>query len=128
MIDNLTEKNFLLFAAKYYDDPNCTDMLEFQQDLDRIKYIKRLLKRYQDNSDLKERLILNHLVVLYNVFEHEALTRTLALKLGEYLHLVKPFLQYMGYWPRTINGVNDTNIDCSGVPTDIYILRTLRLL
>ena len=68
MIDNLTEKNFLLFAAKYYDDPNCTDLLEFQQDLDRIKYIKRLLKRYQDNCDLKERLILNHLVVLYNVF------------------------------------------------------------
>ncbi len=126
MFDNLTEKNFLLFAAKYYEDPNCVDVLEFQQDLDRIKYIKRLLKRYQESGELKERLILNHLVVLYNVFEHKALTRMLALKLNDYLHLLKPFLQYMEYWPRTIDGINEANVDCLGVPTDIYILGVLK--
>ena len=125
MFDDLTEKNFLLYAAKFYDDPNCVDVLEFQQDLDRIKYIKRLLKRYQDSGELKERLVLNHLVILYNVFQHEALTRMLALKLNDYLHLLKPFLQYLGYWPRTIDGVDGTSVDCLGVPTDIHILKVL---
>ena len=54
MIDNLTEKNFLLFAAKFYEDPNCTDILEFQQDLDRIKYVKRLFKRYEEKGLIKD--------------------------------------------------------------------------
>lgn len=118
MLDNLTEKNFLLFAAKCYDDPNCVDILEFQQDIDRIKYIKRLFRRYEDQDDLKERLILNHLVVLYNVFEPRSLTRMLVLKLENYLHILKPFLIYLGYWPRTIDGINSINIDGDGVPID----------
>ena len=118
MLDNLTEKNFLLFAAKCYDNPNCVDVLEFQQDIDRIKYIKRLFRRYEDQDDLKERLILNHLVVLYNVFEPHSLTRMLALKLENYLHILKPFLIYLGYWPRTIDGVNSINIDGNGVPIE----------
>ena len=96
MFDNLTEKNFPLFAAKCYEDPNCIDVLEFQQDVDRIKYIKRLFRRYEDNGDLKERLILNHLVVLYNVFDPPSLTRMLALKLNEHLHVLKPILTYLG--------------------------------
>jgi hypothetical protein len=118
MLDNLTEKNFLLFAAKCYDNPNCVDVLEFQQDIDRIKYIKRLFRRYEDQDDLKERLILNHLVVLYNVFEPHSLTRMLVLKLENYLHILKPFLIYLGYWPRTIDGVNSINIDGDGVPIE----------
>lgn len=118
MLDNLTEKNFPLFAAKCYEDPNCVDVLEFQQDIDRIKYIKRLFRRYEDQDDLKERLILNHLVVLYNVFEPQSLTRMLVLKLENYLHILKPFLEYLGYWPRTIDGINSINIDGDGVPTD----------
>ena len=118
MLDNLTEKNFLLFAAKCYDNPNCVDVLEFQQDIDRIKYIKRLFRRYEDQDDLKERLILNHLVVLYNVFEPHSLTRMLVLKLENYLHILKPFLIYLGYWPRTIDGVNSINIDGNGVPIE----------
>jgi len=126
MFDNLTEKNFPLFAAKFYEDPNCIDVLEFQQDLDRIKYIKRLFRRYEDAGDLKERLILNHLVVLYNVFEPIALTRMLALKLGNHLHILKPFLSYLGYWPITIDGINGINIDCKGVPTDENVVIVLR--
>lgn len=126
MIDNLTDKNFLLFAAKFYEDPNCTDVLEFQQDLDRIKYIKRLFKRYEEKGDLKERLILNHLVVLYNVFDTPALTRMLALKLNQQLHLLKPFLLVLGYWPRTIDGIDGANIDGDGVPVDELIVTQLR--
>jgi hypothetical protein len=126
MIDNLTENNFPLFAMKYYDNPNCIDVLEFQQDLDRIKYIKRLFKRYESTGDLKERLILNHLVILYNVFHPPALTRILALKLDNHLHILKPFLVYLGYWPITIDGVDGINIDCSGVPTDNNVSNILR--
>jgi len=128
MLDNLTEKNFMLFAAKCYEDPNCVDVLEFQQDVDRIKYIKRLFRRYEDQDDLKERLILNHLVVLYNVFEPQSLTRMLVLKLDKYLHILKPFLVYLGYWPRTIDGINSINIDGEGVPTDKNIEDTLGLI
>jgi len=128
MLDNLTVKNFMLFAAKCYEDPNCVDVLEFQQDVDRIKYIKRLFRRYEDQDDLKERLILNHLVVLYNVFEPQSLTRMLVLKLDKYLHILKPFLVYLGYWPRTIDGINSINIDGEGVPTDKNIEDTLGLI
>ena len=125
MIDNLTDKNFLLFAAKFYEDPNCTDILEFQQDLDRIKYVKRLFKRYEEKGDLKERLILNHLVILYNVFDAIALNRMLALKLNNHLHLLKPFLVVLGYWPRTIDGIDGINIDGDGVPVDTFIVDQL---
>lgn len=110
MFENLTEKNFSLYAAKFYEDPNCIDILDFQQDLDRIKYLKRLFRRYEEKGDLKERLILNHLVVLYNVFDSEALTRMLAFKLYEHLHLLKPFLLLIGQWPKVIRGIDGINI------------------
>lgn len=128
MYHNLTDNNLMLFAIKYYENTNCIDILEFQQDLDRIKYIKKLLKRYQAKGDLKERLILNHLVILYNVFDPQALTRILGLKLGEYLHILKPFLEYLGYWPVTIDGVDGINIDCKGVPADPRVIDILRQL
>lgn len=128
MYDNLTDNNLTMFAVKYYDNPNCIDILEFQQDLDRIKYIKKLFKRYQAKGDLKERLILNHLVILYNVFDPQALTRILGFKLGDHLHILKPFLDYLGYWPVTINGVDGINIDCEGVPADSKVIDILRQL
>lgn len=126
MFDNLTEQNFSLYAAKNYDNPSCVDILEFQEDLNRIKYLKRLFKRYSEGGELKERLIINHLVILYNVFDREAATRMLAFKLDEYLHYLKPFLVMMGYWPRTIDGINGVNIDCNGVPQDQGVVERLR--
>lgn len=126
MIDNLTEQNFSLFAAQSYNNPSCMDVLEFQEDLNRIKYLKRLFKRYNEKGDLKERLVINHLIVIYNVFEREAATRMLVMKLDGYLHYLKPFLVMMGYWPRTIDGIKGTNIDGDGVPVDSKIAETLR--
>lgn len=125
MFCNLTEQNFSLYAAKSYENPNCTDVLEFQEDLNRIKYIKRLFKKYESSGDLKERLIINHLVVIYNVFDTEAATRMLALKLNDHLHYLKPFLVLLGYWPKTIDGIDGINIDCEGVPVDKKIVDTL---
>jgi len=66
----IDDNNFLLYAAKHYDNPNCTDVLEFQEDLNRIKYIKRLFKKYSETGELKERLIINHLTVVYNELVH----------------------------------------------------------
>lgn len=126
MIENLTEQNFSLFAAQCYNNPSCVDMLEFHEDLNRIKYLKRLFKRYHEKNDLKERLIINHLIVIYNVFERESATKMLVLKLDGYLHYLKPFLVMMGYWPRTIDGIKGVNIDGEGVPADSNVVNILR--
>lgn len=125
-IENLTEQNFSLFAAQSYNNPSCLDVLEFQEDLNRIKYLKRLFKRYHEKGDLKERLVINHLVVLYNVFEREAATRMLVFKLENYLQYLKPFLVMMGYWPRTIDGIDGVNIDGEGVPVNTDVVELLR--
>ena len=66
--DILNENNFILFAAKHYDNPQCHDTTEFFDDLKRFKYLKRLFSKYEEHGELKERLILNHLIILYNVF------------------------------------------------------------
>ena len=68
MLEKLDETNFLLYCAKYYDNPQCFDTQEFYDDMNRIKYIKRLFNKYYESGELKERLIINHIVVLCNVF------------------------------------------------------------
>ena len=123
---NLTDDNFYLFAAKYYDNPQCIDSEEFEDDLKRIRYLKRLFRKYKQTGDLKDRLILNHFVVLYNVFQPDAATRMLCLKLHDELYLVKPFLLLMGYWPDKIIGVNGVTIYDSYIPLDTRIIRILR--
>ena len=121
----LNDKNFMLFAAHYYDNKNCVDILEFHDDLNRIKYLKRLFKKYSDTSEIKVQLVLNHLIVFYNVFYPGAATRMLALKLKEYLHILKPFLVYLNYWPQKINIAEETIID-SDISLDQNIVNLLR--
>ena len=70
----LSEKNLELFAAKCYTNNNCIDIDEFKEDFNRLKYIKRLVKRYEVYGELRERLILNHLVIMYNTFENKDCT------------------------------------------------------
>lgn len=77
----LTEDNFVIYALKHYDNPGCKGLAEFQDDLKRFIYLKRLFKKYVPGKGLKERLILNHLVVLYNLFGIEAATKMLFLKI-----------------------------------------------
>jgi hypothetical protein len=127
MFETLDNSNFLLFAAKFYDNPGA-DLLEFQEDLDRIKYIKRLMSKYKDGKELRTRLILNHIIVLYNVFEVKACTRILAFRLYEHLELIKPFLLYLNYWPERIEpiGVNKEVIYGSDIKMDMNIISELR--
>lgn len=118
----LNDNNFSLFAAKYYDNPNCTDILEFHDDLNRIKYIKRLLKGYAETGELKERLVLNHLITLYNVFEPQACTKMLVFKLPEHVSVLKSFLSYLGVWQDRITELGPDNevINSNDVITDSY--------
>jgi len=126
--EKLDETNFLLYAAKYYDNPHCYDTLEFYDDLNRFKYIKRLFNRYEETGELKERLIINHLTVLYNIFGTEAATRLLFLKLRGHYHFLKPFLVLMGYMPEVVRnvGIEGKNIINSDVPMDETIVEILR--
>jgi len=105
MIPVLDDSNFLLYAAQNYDNPQCHSTEEFIEDVRRIKYIKKLLTRYLESGDLKERLILNHFIILNNVFETGALVRMLFLKMDKYLPQIKPFLLLLNILPERIQNV-----------------------
>lgn len=94
----LDESNFVIFAAKHYDNPQCVSTKEFIEDLGRFKYIKKLLGRYVERGELRERLILNHLIILYNCFDQET-TKMLFMKMPEYKSLLVPFIEYLGRLP-----------------------------
>ena len=126
MFENLTEDNFLLYAMKFYDNPQCMDVEEFNDDLKRIRYIKRLFKKYRETGELKERLVLNHLVVLYNMWEPTAITRMLLLRLDEYHNYLKPFLITLGYWPTKFGHIEGKRIIDSSIPLDDGIVAVLR--
>jgi len=97
----LEESTFLLYAAKYYDNPQCSSVEEFEEDLKRFQYLRKLFGRYKQVGELKERLILNHLIVLYNCFGLET-TNILFMKLDEYHEFLKPFVEYLNYMPQYI--------------------------
>ena len=99
MISNeLTEENLFIFAAKHYYNPKSIDVDEFNEDLNRFKYLKRLLNKYIETGKLSERLILNHLIVIFNSFDIQASLKMLELKLDEkHWPIVKPFLVFLKY-------------------------------
>lgn len=127
MIDKIDDSNFVLIAAKYYDNPQSFDTLEFYEDMSRFKYIKRLFNRYEDTGELKERLIINHIIILYNVFGNEA-TRLLFFKLDGYHHLLKPFIVLLGHMPDVIHGIGVENktIISSDIAMDEKVIKILR--
>tara|TARA_Y100001938_G_scaffold58031_1_gene81125 strand:- start:530 stop:895 length:366 start_codon:yes stop_codon:yes gene_type:complete len=94
----LNEKNLFLYAAKHYKNPKFADIDEFYEDLKRFKYIKRLLNRYIETDELAERLLLNHFIVIFNMFGIEAALDILELKLEDkHWPIVKPFLIFLNY-------------------------------
>lgn len=126
MIENLCDDNFLIYAMKAYDKPNCI-MSEFEEDLKRIKYVKRLMKRYRLTGDLKERLILNHLIILANVFGVEASVRMLFYRFDrEDFDILKTFLMFLNYMPTTVGGIRGTNIYSGDITIDLFVAKRLR--
>lgn len=120
VFDELNRRNFELYASQNYNNPECIDIEEFKEDLARFKYLKRLLRRYEVTEDLQERLILNHLIVLYNVFGIEACNKMILYKIDKnHYHIIKPFLVYLHYLPE--NDMVDIPMD----PTVVEVLRNL---
>lgn len=114
----LTDDNFIQYAMKHYDNPQCTTVDEFQNDLKRIKYIKLLLTRYLTDGTLRERLIINHIVVMYNVFGAEATKEMLLFKADKsMLSALKTFLVFLNFLKE------DEYID---IPIDNNIVKVLR--
>lgn len=128
IIEKVDESNALLYAAKHYENANCFDTVEFYEDLNRFKYIKRLLNKFVESGDLKERLIINHLTIIYNVFGTEAGTRLLFLKLKDHLHLIKPFLVLMGTCPDVVKsiGIEGKDIHTAEVQSNEHITQILK--
>ena len=104
--DELNEKNYLMFAIKHYDNPQSVTVDDFMEDMKKFKYLKRLLKRYLKTGVLRVNLILNHLIILFNVFG-EGTVPLLMYKLGEeYYSIIKTFLLYL----NRIDPQNNTGI------------------
>ena len=128
LFDDLNEKNFLLYAMKEYNNPQCTDVEEFNDDLKKIKYIKRLLNQYVSEGVLKERLLLNHIIVFYNVFPPAAATRILFFKIEErFWPILKPFLFYLKLIPEDkIESIMGKEIRTNEILMDQGVIDSLR--
>ena len=125
--DDLNEGNFLLYAMKEYSNVQCTDVEEFYDDLKKIKYIKRLFNIYVKDGQLKERLILNHLIIFYNVFSVEAGTRILFYKIEkEFWPILKTFLIYLDRMPDKIDPVLGEQILSTNIPLEDKVISRLR--
>ena len=126
MFDNLNEDNFMIYAMKAYNSPHCI-MSEFEGDIKRTKYLKRLFRRYKVTKSLKERLILNHIILLNNVFGTEATARILFYKIDERDYdILKTFLDYLDIMPDFVYGINGKTILSSEIPLDINVAEILR--
>jgi hypothetical protein len=127
--ERLTKKNIILYAQVYYDNPFCIDIQEFYTDLKKIKYIRKLLKKYIEKGKLSERLVLNHLICFYNVFEPNAATRMLFYKIEQPYHsALKTFLLYLNRMPDRINGLDSENLNTNLIPLDNTIVEVLRTI
>jgi hypothetical protein len=126
MFDDLNEENFMLYAMKCYTSPHCI-MSEFEGDIKRTKYLKRLFRRYKITKSLKERLIINHIILLNNVFGPEATARILFYKTDERDYdILKTFLDYLDIMPDFVYGINGKTILSSDLPLDMNVAEILR--
>jgi hypothetical protein len=119
----LTEDNFFNYALQHYDNSQCYSIEEFNDDLKRFLYLKKLFSRYKNELDLKENLIINHIVVIYNIFGDEA-TNMLFFKIDEeYWAALVTFLVFLGRMPEELP---QYNIKLSEIQLDEYIINVLR--
>jgi hypothetical protein len=123
----LTEDNFLLYAAAHYDNPQCFSTEEFLQDVNRFKYLKRLISRYQKTGLLKTNLLLNHIIIITNLFGPEATVRMIFLKCSDQLDCIKPFLVALNILPDILYNIGEINtIYTSEISMDAHIVESLR--
>ena len=127
--DDLNEDNFLIYAMKEYNNIQCVDIEEYYDDLKKIKYIKRLFNIYKNDGQLKERLILNHLIVYYNVFPVQSGTRILFYKIEEHFWpMLKTFLIFLDRMPEKIESIRGNEIKSTNIILDEGIVTRLRTI
>lgn len=126
--EQLTDTNYLLYSAHFYSNPECFTTDEFIEDLNRVKYIKRLFNKYRNEGDLRERLILNHIIILYNVFGPIAATRILFFRLKKFKEYLKPFLDFLGLMPERVTnlGLDSVTINSYEIESDQGIIDKLK--
>lgn len=120
----LDDSTFLIYAAKHYDMKTAASADDFYEDLKRFQHLRRLFKRYHEDGDLRVRLILNHLIVIYNCFGSAA-TNMLFMRLEEYHTYLKPFIVFLNFMPNEIEYKNK-KMPTSEISLDINIVKELR--
>lgn len=126
VFDDLNSDNFLIYAMKCYDKPN-TIMSEFKEDMKRFNYVKRLFHKYRKNNELRDHLVLNHLIILYNVFGPEAATRMLFFKISrEDYPVLKTYLLFLNLMPNIVKSIRGKDIRSSDIEVDMRIADALR--
>ena len=127
--EDLNEGTFLMYAMKEYNNIQCTNIEEFHDDLKKIKYIKRLFNVYMNGGQLKERLILNHLIVFYNVFPVYSGTRIFFYKIEEkFWPMLKTFLIFLDRMPDNIESIRGSVIKSTDIKMDDGIIKRLRTI
>lgn len=122
----MTNDNVVMYAVKAYDRPNCI-MSEFKEDMKRFNYLKRLFRRYRKVDELREQLVINHLVVLCNVFTPEIATRLLFFKMSkDDYSALKTYLLFLSCMPERVRGIKGQDIISSEIPVDLRIAEALR--
>lgn len=125
-MENLTKRTFFAYAIHSYNNPSCGGVEEFKEDLLRIKYINRLIKKYLSSGELKPRLLLNHLIGLANVFQPEAVARMLFYRIDESgWSALKTCLEYLSLMPDCVISINGHSIMNSDIPRDTHLLASL---
>jgi hypothetical protein len=110
LFDELTSKNFELYAARHYRNNQCLDIKDFYEDMSRFSYVLRLLRKYKDTNEINTRLVLNHIITIYNVYDISAANKMMFFKIDDDLHSVlKTFLIFLNYLPESQQG--NTKVD-----------------
>jgi hypothetical protein len=128
MFDNLDDENIFIYSIKAYEKPNCV-ITEFEDDVRRFNYIQKLFTKYTKSGDIKERLIINHLIILNNVFTPEVVTRLLFYKISpEHYSILKTFLLFLNIMPERVKGIMGRDIISSDISVDMNVVQILRRL
>ena len=127
LFDSLDNNNIDHFCIKSYDNPQCTSLEDYHNDMRRFKYIKRLLNQYSNNNVIKIRLLLNHIIMVYNIFSNDSATRILFYKIEEkHWSILKTVLIFLNRMPKSIKGINNQDIVSTDIKLDEHIVTMLR--
>ena len=124
---NINDENIDLYCIKNYNNPQCISIEDYNNDMRRFKYIKRLLNQYANGNEIKIRLLVNHIIMIYNIFDLQSATRILFYKLPEeHWSVLKTILIFLNRMPKIVYGINNTNLISSDIQIDDVIANQLR--